>query len=665
MSPLKKTLVACAVVALSVPLAPVAGAYGQICVKNNGAYWMHFTVQKMDGGRVLNGITHPHGGHWTRAFANPETSCWNPATVNWLRPGDTFRIITNIAAGRNGQCEPHPDRRHREWWFAMSHRSDAKLQFKSTGTTRNNSCTMEFGEVMWSGCARGENGFTKPGCHGWRPAVHRTSAYDYGAGEHDIAYLASALRDGANINVQAGPKNDAPLHRAVRHNAPAHRDLLISRNANPNIKNADGQTPLMLAILNRDPEPVKALLRSASGVDPHIVDNNGRRPLHEAVRWGNPEIVQALLDAGANPHSPENSVLPITEAARQNNQEIIAALVAAGASPAAIPDYQDSDGNTAAHRAAAAGDNRALYDAIHDRRGRKKGANLDIQNIAGNTPLHLAVANELYGAIDTLVRNGANPDIQNNDGDTPVHLAARNGFDDIVRRLLRHGADPDIANNDGETPLQIALAAGHSRVAALLRKPGDAPEEPDAGDAPEVAPAAGHSRAFTPNEKLFHAVRHRNEYEIRRLLNEENADPTAEHNGQTMMQIAQSQNDSETALLLADAIAATDGNERAEHLDAPNKKGGATVLHVAASRGMTERVESYLAAGANPNLRDKRGRTPLMRAIWGGELAPIVPLLQSGADPTIPDNEGRTPLQYAEETNRNEIAALLREATQN
>lgn len=58
------------------------------------------------------------------------------------------------------------------------------------------------------------------------------------------------------------------------------------------------------------------------------------------------------------------------------------------------------------------------------------------------------------------------------------------------------------------------------------------------------------------------------------------------------------------------------------------------------SRNRRQRcVELLLAAGADPNLADHYGRTPLMRA---KNLAIANLLLRSGADPSLRDNEGKT-----------------------
>ena len=55
-------------------------------------------------------------------------------------------------------------------------------------------------------------------------------------------------------------------------------------------------------------------------------------------------------------------------------------------------------------------------------------------------------------------------------GNTPLHIAAMRGHHEIMNILLRNGADPLAPNARGETPFFLALSMGHNRaVNSLLR----------------------------------------------------------------------------------------------------------------------------------------------------------------------------------------------------
>ena len=53
-----------------------------------------------------------------------------------------------------------------------------------------------------------------------------------------------------------------------------------------------------------------------------------------------------------------------------------------------------------------------------------------------------------------LLSKGANPNVRDADGNTPLHLA-KDGA--AIAQLLRHGADVSVANKAGETPLSTQI----------------------------------------------------------------------------------------------------------------------------------------------------------------------------------------------------------------
>ena len=70
-------------------------------------------------------------------------------------------------------------------------------------------------------------------------------------------------------------------------------------------------------------------------------------------------------------------------------------------------------------------------------------------------------------------------------------------------------------------------------------------------------------------------------------------------------------------------------------------------LMIASLIGDTSAVVKLLDNGANPNIRDENGRTPLIEAAFGGHSDVVATLLRSGADPNIGDRDGWTPLMEA------------------
>jgi len=71
---------------------------------------------------------------------------------------------------------------------------------------------------------------------------------------------------------------------------------------------------------------------------------------------------------------------------------------------------------------------------------------------------------------------------------------------------------------------------------------------------------------------------------------------------------------------------------------------GETALHIVAKRGDATYTRFLLQKGANPNLRDGRGNTPLMTAVSAGAEPLIAILIAGKANVNIGNAAGETPL---------------------
>ncbi|CAN8025960.1 unnamed protein product [Ixodes persulcatus] len=76
----------------------------------------------------------------------------------------------------------------------------------------------------------------------------------------------------------------------------------------------------------------------------------------------------------------------------------------------------------------------------------------------GYTALHLAALNNHVEVAELLIHHGrANMDLQNVNLQTPLHLAVERQHAQIVRHLVREGCNLNVPDKDGDTPLHEAL----------------------------------------------------------------------------------------------------------------------------------------------------------------------------------------------------------------
>jgi ankyrin repeat protein len=92
------------------------------------------------------------------------------------------------------------------------------------------------------------------------------------------------------------------------------------------------------------------------------------------------------------------------------------------------------------------------------------------QNELKAMPIQFAAAGRHEDIVRMLLANGADPNVRERGGYTPLHAAAQNGDETMIRTLLYGGADMGLKGNDGKLPLDLAREAGHTGAAKLLEE---------------------------------------------------------------------------------------------------------------------------------------------------------------------------------------------------
>ncbi len=86
----------------------------------------------------------------------------------------------------------------------------------------------------------------------------------------------------------------------------------------------------------------------------------------------------------------------------------------------------------------------------------------------GENALHIVVARRDSTWVNFLLAKGANPNLADNDGNTPLMDAVQVRFEDAVQSLIARGAQVDKSNDSGETPLIRAVQLRDVGLVRLL-----------------------------------------------------------------------------------------------------------------------------------------------------------------------------------------------------
>ena len=108
-----------------------------------------------------------------------------------------------------------------------------------------------------------------------------------------------------------------------------------------------------------------------------------------------------------------------------------------------------------------------------------KGADVNMQNRMGWTPLHTAIQNRRQALIEPLIAKGANVNAKDNRGQTPLHIAVNLGQKEVVELLIAKGADVNVMGSRGDNALSLAQRRGNKEIIDLLVKHGAKEPSPE------------------------------------------------------------------------------------------------------------------------------------------------------------------------------------------
>jgi ankyrin repeat protein len=282
------------------------------------------------------------------------------------------------------------------------------------------------------------------------------------------------------------------LVRAVTIGRQSLIDLCLIEHVDPNGRDAQGRTPLLIATLQQDWKTVRRLIEAGALVD--LADKDGFTPVMASAMHGNPEMFRLLLARSTNLHAEAHCADGrdlLGMALDSGNPEIIRTV--AERLPL-MPQWTTST-------------RRALDAALLE--GNKDQIRLLLgKHVAPPTPdgkdvplLAYAIAMGDQSLFSTLLACGADPNtilparcdkeflalvsseslkgyIEEDKNVTVLMLAAGLGQENYLRALLNAGADRKRATARYKMlPLYIAAQTGHWRCTQILLGRGPSPDQ--------------------------------------------------------------------------------------------------------------------------------------------------------------------------------------------
>lgn len=333
---------------------------------------------------------------------------------------------------------------------------------------------------------------------------------------NDRAVVVEALARGADPNALYGGATG--LHLAAEWGYREIAELLLEKNADVEVIDSLGKTPLLWAAANGHEEITRLLL--AAKADPNWHDPDGNSVLSEAAAANQLDLVKDLLKDGGAKLSADD-MKPLRAAIGNRNAEMVRLLLEAGANPCGKPEKDIGPYYAAATHGSVeivkimaehigtCPDRALLFDGFAGaaekgilpvveyllslKPGRKEivsalketfqdrqieVAKFLIENApdltAEDKGSFLADAVEKGGLplCDFLIEHGAALDIPNARGRTPLLQACFDGNFEKAKFFVEHKASIETSDPWGVTPLLAACRGGSAPIVELLLKQG-------------------------------------------------------------------------------------------------------------------------------------------------------------------------------------------------
>lgn len=245
--------------------------------------------------------------------------------------------------------------------------------------------------------------------------------------------------------------------------------LFSSKKIDVNLMDFENYSPLYYACKYTTPRIVEKLI--LLGADISFCDKNSSSLAHTACEANKADILEILLKHGIDPNSSNDKGKFLLHIACKNQCiETIQVLLNAGANI----HNTDLDGNTPLHILCLKNQKQTI-DLISFLL--KSGADISALNYRMRTPFFISsiqrdnqYRNQTEPILKYLLSQGAEIDVQDIDGYTPLYYAVRRDDTENIKFLIKNGANPNKKNEKGESPYQLAKEKKNQNLIHIIEK---------------------------------------------------------------------------------------------------------------------------------------------------------------------------------------------------
>ncbi len=303
----------------------------------------------------------------------------------------------------------------------------------------------------------------------------------YGSENESFEMVKLIHSMGGKINI---PNNSGKsiLTTTILHKSYDILDFLVSKGADINMIDYGGHTTLIEAISMRHDKNYDIVYRYIEkfmtfkpnvNITKLFQNGGGYSALHRAARYGFVDTIKLLLDNGAiiNIKSLATGGTPLHTAASIKSYNAATYLVERGADL----EVADFSGDTPLFTAVKVFDPDMVKTLV------KLGSKINVQSKVNvlTTPLNIAIMNldpfnhrKAINIMKTLLDNNADVNFSSSNGNTPLITASYNSdmiqSIEKVKLLLTKGPNLNLVNDKGETALMLAAGKGNTTVVKLL-----------------------------------------------------------------------------------------------------------------------------------------------------------------------------------------------------